>query len=386
VGCGRPDTVNRVQPNFVDKGLFEGEWWMTQTAIDVGADVGGVTWSGDSGFADLGLDAGESPSLARIRWVIDEDTLFAFRAYELVRGSNTGGDADDYRGQPIAAYRIESHFDIRREYNSVTGEPLNVIVENTDDQRWFDQPYMRVDWSRNLIRSFYFASEQPAFGTHTLESAGIDVQDGSEGFPRSYAPQFVTVGSDPGYRFAHEWPAGSEDVTHYFSFVTVMNLTPGSACLDSNNVPCSVLRVPYRTAFLRVPPQHEYAVAAQAHPEFDRFGTFRSMQRTYARGSLPRETLGDFCASNADCGAGGFCDTEAQVCTGGITRPTARPTSSRSTARATTSTATRWATRSAWPTGSATAATRAPPACPAACATAPRGAARGPWWSARPSR
>ena len=26
----------------------------------------------------------------------------------------------------------------------------------------------------------------------------------------------------------------------------------------------------YRTAFLRVPPQHEYAVAAQAHPEFDR--------------------------------------------------------------------------------------------------------------------
>ena len=317
-GC-RPDTVNRVQPNFVDKGLFEGEWWMTQTAIDVGADVGGVTWSGDSGFADLGLDAGESPSLARIRWVIDEDTLFAFRAYELVRGSNTGGDADDYRGQPIAAYRIESHFDIRREYNSVTGEPLNVIVENTDDQRWFDQPYMRVDWSRNLIRSFYFASEQPAFGTHTLESAGIDVQDGSEGFPRSYAPQFVTVGSDPGYRFAHEWPAGSEDVTHYFSFVTVMNLTPGSACLDSNNVPCSVLLVPYRTAFLRVPPQHEYAVAAQAHPEFDRFGTFRSMQRTYARGSLPRETLGDFCASNADCGAGGFCDTEAQVCTCGIT-------------------------------------------------------------------
>lgn len=317
--CGRPGTVDRVQPNFVDKSLFEGEWWMTQTAIDVGADVQGVTWSGDMGFADRGVDGGQSVSLARIRWVIDEDTLFAFRAYELVDGSNTAGRDPDYRGQPIAAYRIESHFDIRREYNPLTGEPLNVRVENTDDQRWYDQPYMRVDWSRNLVRSFYFASEQPVFGTYVPEDAGIDVQDGSPGVPRSYAPQFVTVGEDPGYRFADEWPAGHEDTVHYFSFVTLMNLTPGAACLTSAGVPCGVLRVPYRTAFLRVPPEHEYASAAQAHPEFDRFGTFRLMQRTYARGGLPRETLGDFCAVDADCGAGGFCDTEAQVCAGGLT-------------------------------------------------------------------
>ena len=52
-------TVDRTQPNLVDKDLFEGEWWVAQTAIDADADANGPTFTGDMGWADLGIDQGE---------------------------------------------------------------------------------------------------------------------------------------------------------------------------------------------------------------------------------------------------------------------------------------------------------------------------------------
>ena len=50
-------------------------------------------------------------------------------------------------GTIVAAYKIESHFDIRRSYNPTTGEQLNIIEENTSDRPWYDRQFMRVDWS-----------------------------------------------------------------------------------------------------------------------------------------------------------------------------------------------------------------------------------------------
>ncbi len=55
----------------------------------------------------------------------------------------------------MAAFKIESHFDIKRSYNTTTGEELNVIEENTSDSPWYAREYMRVDWSQNLITSAY---------------------------------------------------------------------------------------------------------------------------------------------------------------------------------------------------------------------------------------
>ena len=56
-----------------------------------------------------------------------------------------------------------------------------------------------------------------------------------------------------------------------------------------------------------------------SHTEFDRFGIFRSHQPTYARGGRDRETLRAFCVEDADCGAGGSCDPDQNVCVGGLT-------------------------------------------------------------------
>lgn len=328
-GCtkGGP-TVDRTQPNLVDKDLFEGEWWVAQTVIDADPDASGPTWTGDMGWADLGIDkTGQSGSLGRIRWVIDEGFLFAFRAFELVEGSNTDGADDGYRGQPLAAFEIVDHVDVRRQYNEVTGETQNIVEENTEDRRWYEREFMRVDWSENHVRSFFFPAELAALGSWTIEPGDFFIQDrdahctgeGEEercSFPKAWAPQFVTVGEDPTYRFADEWPEGSEDTTHYMSFVTFMNLSPGESCLETSGRPCQTLSVPHRLAFLRVPPNHQYAAATQSHEEFDRFGVFRTNQRTYVRADQDRVTRR--CDRNIDCGIGGFCDPQLRVCTGGL--------------------------------------------------------------------
>jgi hypothetical protein len=328
-GCtkGGP-SVDRTQPNLVDKTAFEGEWWVAQTVIEADADATGPTWTGDMGGSDLAVDQkGESGTLGRIRWVIDEGFLFAFRSFELVEGSNTDGTDVEYRGQPLAAFEIIDHVDVRPQYNPVTGETTNIIEENTEDRRWYEREFMRVDWSKNHVRSFFFAAELPALGDWTLEPGEFFIQDGAahctgEGeeercsFPKSWEPQFVSVGEDPGYRFAYEWPEGSDDVTHYMSFVTFMSLSPGANCIQASGTPCQTLSIPYRLAFLRVPPDHQYAAATQSHEEFDRFGVFRTQQRTYLRADQANVTRR--CDRNIDCGIGGFCDLAKRICAGGL--------------------------------------------------------------------
>jgi hypothetical protein len=316
-GCtqGGP-TVDRVQPNLIDKEIFQGEWWVAQTAIDVDADSNGPTWPGDMGTADLGVDKNSGRTLGRIRWVVDEKFLFAYRSFELVDGANDDGAAPDYRGQPLAAFEIQDHVDVRPQYNPVTGETQNIVEENTEDRRWYERAFMRVDWSRNHVQSFFFVAELAALGYWQLEDGQFFIQDGgAQGFPKSWEPQLVKVGDDPGYRFASEWPEGSEEVTHYMSFVAFQNLSPGGACLQSSGVPCQTLSVPHRLAFLRVPPNHQYAAATQSNEEFDRFGVFRTSQRTYVRAD---DVVTRRCDRNIDCGIGGFCDSQRHVCAGGL--------------------------------------------------------------------
>ena len=326
-GCDKGGAnVDRTQPNLVDKAIFEGEWWVSQTVIDADAEATGIAWSGASG-SDLGLDNGESGAIGRIRWVIDEDFLFAFRSFELVEGANADAGGDGFRGQPLAAFEVIDHVDVKPLYNEVTGETLNVIEENTDDRRWFERDFMRVDWSENHVKSFFFPAELRAMGSWEIEPGAFFIQDGTshctgEGeeevcsFPRAWEPQFVTVGEDPGYRFAADWPEGSEDITHYMSFVTFLSMSPRESCLTTNGATCQTLAIPARLAFLRVPPEHEYAAARQSHEEFDEFGLIRTEQRTYI-GSTS-DNASRRCDRAEDCGAGGFCNAQTNVCEGGL--------------------------------------------------------------------
>src|ERR1700753_1069289 len=88
--CGKEEpVVNRVGVNVVEKAVFQGSWYMSRTVVDVDYEAAGGlgTFPGDIA-SDQAMDF---TALPRIRWVIDETTLFAYRDYALV----PGGDGDD---------------------------------------------------------------------------------------------------------------------------------------------------------------------------------------------------------------------------------------------------------------------------------------------------
>lgn len=325
-GCALPGpTIDRTQANLVDKSIFEGEWWYMRTVVGIDDDAAwainsagaGAPWPGAMSNYDIAARSGVA---GRIRWVIDENRLFAYRANEIVRGAADNPDDPSYLGQPLAIFPIEGHVDVRREYHPVTGEPMNVIAESSD-RRWYDRQFLRVDWSTNLVTWGLFGAGldiDGLFGQFRREAVQNFVQEGGDWrTPDSWRPQFVRIGDDPDYRYADEWPAEQADTVHYMSFVTNELWTPltcfGASCESS-------LRISIRHAFLRVPPEHEYAVETLPNSEYDRFGIIRTENRTYVRGGRDRSTLGTYCdarctatcdvltcTSDGDCGTGGRC-------------------------------------------------------------------------------
>lgn len=326
-GCAEPGgLIDRTQANLVDKSVFEGEWWYMRTVVDIDDDAAwaiqqagaGAPWPGAMSSYDLSHPG--SGNAHRIRWVIDEGFLYAYRSTETVPGASDDADSGEYLGAAIAIFAIDGHVDVRREYSSVTGEPTNVIVES-QDRRWYDRQYVRVDWSRNLVTMGVFGPGldlEEIFGQFRRESVANFVQEGGDHrVPDSWRPTFVRVVDDPNYRFLEEWPSDQRDTVHYMSFVTNELWTPlnclGTTCNSS-------LRLSVRSAFLRVPPEHEYATETLPNSEYDRFGVIRTEQRTYIRGGGDRSSLGIHCdarcaascevltcTNDVDCGDGGSC-------------------------------------------------------------------------------
>ncbi|MBX3272696.1 MAG: hypothetical protein KF729_20715 [Sandaracinaceae bacterium] len=333
VGCVEPGPdIDRTQNNLVDKRIFEGEWWHSRAVLDAGDDGlwaiaqagAGAPWEGAMANFDI---ASRSGVIGRIRWVIDENFLYAYRSHEIVVGAAEDATSPDFLGQPLAIYRITGHVDVRYEYNTLTGERTNVISES-QDRRWYDRQYMRVDWSTNLVTFGLFGASlelEQFFGTFRREPVDSWIQEGGDGrIPDSWRPQFVRIGNDrSSYRWADEWPTDMDDTVHYMSFVAQEIWTPtncfGEACNSS-------VRLILRNSFLRVPPNHEYAVETLPNSEYDRFGIIRTEQRTFFRGSRERSGIGAYCDATAiatcnfdeDCGVGGVCDLGTSRCTAGV--------------------------------------------------------------------
>ena len=154
-GCAQSrDPINRVQANALDKHFFVGaslsdpsddpEFYMGNRIIDEPLGVGQGFWL----FQSLG-------SFARIKWEIQETQLIARLTYERVKNSDHFGSQATNNGQVVAMFKIQSHFDIKRDYNPQTGEELNIIVENSTDRPWYERENFRVDWSTNLVTDAY---------------------------------------------------------------------------------------------------------------------------------------------------------------------------------------------------------------------------------------
>ncbi len=140
ISCAEPvQDISLVQPHKIDKSIFEGEWYFRQTLVDVSPEIS-VGFNGLEG------------SLEKIRWEITENTLYAYRSYEPIPKLNENAAVvnQDQWGV-VAAFDIISHFDVIRNYNTSTGEPGNLLVENSLDRPWFKREYMRVNWASNKM-------------------------------------------------------------------------------------------------------------------------------------------------------------------------------------------------------------------------------------------
>ncbi len=265
-GCGDPQpSVNRVQPNALEKALFAGEWYMQQTVIDTPYSVG-FTFVGEQG------------SLERIRWEIQENYLVARRSYQFIANSEpTGiGGRGDESGAAIAMFRIQSHFDIRRDYNTTTGEELNVIQENSTDRPWYERRFMRVDWSTNLI------SETDLFALHR-------VIDGVTAEPVAYYVQDPTDPNRP--QFVH----GADGAVNYIDIVNQLFVRPESVHLDGfgdipscylyyqDHLDCTASQITVRNSFLRVDPSHDVQYEPQVYTgdRMSLFGYFNTLRAGY---------------------------------------------------------------------------------------------------------
>jgi hypothetical protein len=163
-GCAEErDPINRVQPNALPKSFFLGQD-LTSPSDDPEFRMKSFTVG--SSVNQGAYSIGEFSAVDRIRWEITEGMVLARRSYQESPGAdNRGTNAGDITastdknataaatGTIVAAFKIEKHFDVRRDYNSTTGEETNVVVENDNDRPWYQREYVRVDWSQNLVES-----------------------------------------------------------------------------------------------------------------------------------------------------------------------------------------------------------------------------------------
>lgn len=269
-GCaGERDPINRVQPNYVAKSYFDGEWHYASTLVSVPAGDAATA----AGFGEWDLKS--------VTWDVQKDWLLARRTYEIIDGADSlEREGDDYEGTILAAYRIQSHFDIQKSYNQATGEEYNILSENMSDRPWYDREYIRVDWSTN-----YF------------DSAGLGgFYSGNQGAPgQIHALSFFKECED-GDRNSIDGTCNSEPdapvfVDGYFDVTSRYIAKPGSISMwGYNNIPlcwlygfmeCTSQEFTLRHSFKRKDPNHKFEKRSYKGPETELFGYFDTMRMSY---------------------------------------------------------------------------------------------------------
>jgi hypothetical protein len=330
-GCAsEAEPISQVQVNYVRKTDLVGtdpknptEWYMRMTVVDVART---------NHFAFPGLQ----DELRRVRWEFQENFLIARRAYELVAGSDgKGADPSKNDGVIVAIYPIQSHFDVRRQYNPATGEELGVIVENTVDRPWYERDFVRIDWSRNLASDPDFMNlwiyeifgeikwQQVQYFDLDPKSPNAPIFDAKNGYMDITSKWFAETES-----WQFDW--GKLPVCYIY------NLYTGSDVTD-----CNSQEVAVRTSFMKVG-ERDFEPTETNSEKFSLFGTFnrdrygfsrqyeildQHWHRLMAKHNLWKkshdarscfvEQKGDRAEADKFCGsvAGSVCDPYAAKCT-----------------------------------------------------------------------
>jgi hypothetical protein len=167
-GCAQErDPINKVQPNVLNKHFFLG------ADLSNSADDPQFFWRSyvvDASASNSMIGIGSWQGIDRVVFEVTENMILVRKAYAIVNAQdnkasnadpNVPSGTDAYgrtlvrseQGTVVAAYSVQSHFDIRRSYNPQTGEELNIVEENSSDRPWYQRDYMRVDWSTNQVEN-----------------------------------------------------------------------------------------------------------------------------------------------------------------------------------------------------------------------------------------
>jgi len=280
--------VNRVQPDVLDKTQLipvqygalvnsgatpgsltvdmirrEPQWLHQVTVVDKPATTGYV---GISSYTQV----------ERINWEVTENFLIARQSYDRLVGAEAGPTRPQVGQNPhvneiLAVYRIDSHFDIRRQYNTTTGEEQNVLEENSSDRPWYLRRYMRVDWSQNLVSGYSVLMYNEWQGSARSESVAT----------------YFNNPEDPNRPvFDYGDFNGQSNVLRYFDITNRSVLHPEEAHLDGYpNAPacilydnlhqsCQPVDLLMRVSFRRVDPSRDFQPVNMDGHRFDRFGFF----------------------------------------------------------------------------------------------------------------
>lgn len=317
VSCAEPaGPRSTIQADAIAKSDLEGVWYYRQTVVGVPFSTG-FTFVGEQGEAGM----------EKIRWDLQEDVLVARRAYEYVVGTEKGldgqaRDADgNYVGAPVAAFKVKSHFDIIREYNPSTGEEYDRLVES-QERKWFERRFVRVDWSQNLVNNFDFLIDWAAPEVRPIRQEQV--------------PYYVSNPKDPD-AFRIERPDAMSKA-NYLEVTQKIFASPEEAVFeDGSSFPlcwleyatqdCNAQEIRVRNSFSRITAR-DYEPLDYSATDMERFGFFTSDRKTYNRqygltetgkerlinrfNLFQRSMSQTSCRSDADCpqGPGARCVTE----------------------------------------------------------------------------
>ncbi|MCI0670190.1 MAG: hypothetical protein L0Y64_06995 [Myxococcaceae bacterium] len=296
VACAqRNGDINRVQPNHVRKtDLLDGQWYIRNTVTGASANTG-FTFTGETG------------SLEKVVWDVQEGYLVGYRAYphilgtddaELTQKSHPSGTTrkvcikgvcageSPYYGAPLVRFRIQSHFDIQRTYDTTTGEQGNVITENTSDRPWNEREYIRVDWSQSETdkgAGLMWGSFGNAAGGSSLSSWIQEKEPGTD--PYDWPTAEYTKDAEGNERLVYmdftSRHYAKPDEVEFPGYGTV----PVCYLLGGERYDCTSQEIKVRTSIARVDPSEtlDYEPLVYDNAMMAKFGYFRTERLAYDR-------------------------------------------------------------------------------------------------------
>lgn len=282
-GCSTPELIDRTMPNYVKKSdLLTGSWYIKESVIEVPKTSSAST-------------IGYGGNLEKVRWEIHEDLLVGYRTYEFIPGldpnidpvkSKIGKvvfrDGRAYKGSPVFAYAIKSHFDRQRGYNAATGELTNVLAEDSSDRPWYEREFMRIDWSHNAINNLNNCTNG----------------DGSPSCIRGSGKYFRSVTAEDQNQQDNaffEVRNAAKELT-YFDFTTEMIADPPTIyypgygdipyCMVNPSTDCESALVRVRTSVKKVDEERvqQYEPLVYTEKHMKKFGFFRQEMLSYNKG------------------------------------------------------------------------------------------------------